>query len=82
MYLAGVPPQDQVIVPEAVLYVGVMVMVTPCPIEVEAVLPLITMTPALLTEPPEILPVTLKVKPEPAFAVSLSVWNFSEIAVR
>ena len=42
MYLAGVPAQDQVMVPVLVLAVGVTVRVTAWPVEVLAVLPVTT----------------------------------------
>ena len=77
----GVPTQDQVNAPP-VCACGVIVMVTPAPVDVLAVLPWTVSTPASVTLPPETFPTTAIVSPTPMDAEPPgSVWYFSEIEV-
>ena len=83
MYFAGMPAQDHVIVPVEVFAVGVTVIVTACPVDVLAVLPVTLIRPASLTVAPDILPTMLMVTPTPMEAVFEGLdCSVSEIAVR
>ena len=78
-YLDGVPPHNQVNAPPVCVW-GVIVMVTPAPVDVLEVLPVTVIVPVSVTLPPEIFPTTAMVSPTPMDAEPPgSVSYFSEI---